>query len=348
MMTMRGTLRLALLFVLVFGAVVAVGRLAERRVGSVEGPVGPEEPLLVPDVGGEPTWRVDGAGDPSYNGGYVKAGEHDGKPWFAGGSPTRFLYWHEAGGEWQLGAELGALMNAYGGESLTDLWHQGAAMGALPAPTVSEVGGTMLASSAGDATYDGTYIEAGVHNGKPYYTYGSPLRYLHWDIGAAEWWLGTALGIDDYHGTGAVLPANPWIVGMGAGPAPTVSAAGGWLVEGTGDPSYDGTYTEAGVFGGKVYYTKAAPVRFLFWHEILSVWALSDVLDGMIPPAYSGMGADLPANPWMCEGGPPTPPVVSAVGGASVPRPGKAALYNPITSALVGATEEVEAEPDTE
>lgn len=83
-----------------------------------------------------------------------------------------------------------------------------------------------LVEGAGDGTFNGLYTEAGDHNGKPYYTLaGPPVRYLHWDIPSAEWWLGTALGIDDYHGTGADLPANPWLVGMGALPVPTVSGA---------------------------------------------------------------------------------------------------------------------------
>lgn len=79
------------------------------------------------------------------------------------------------------------------------------------------------------------------------------------------------------------------------------------------DASYSGVYGEAGVFGGKVYYRKAAPVRYLFWHEGLGAWVLGDVLDETVRPAYSAVGVDLPAKWWYCEGGAAPPPMASEV-----------------------------------
>lgn len=80
-----------------------------------------------------------------------------------------------------------------------------------------------IVSGAGDGTYNGTYTSAGSHGGSPYYAKAAPVRYLY--IVLAQWMLGDALPMmfADYFGTdGEALPANPWSVGGGVGPAPTV------------------------------------------------------------------------------------------------------------------------------
>lgn len=82
-----------------------------------------------------------------------------------------------------------------------------------------------------------------------------------------------------------------------------------WIVSGAGDGNYNGSYTAAGTHNGKPYYTKAAPVRYLFWEG--THWYVDNAL------AISGTGyqsaavADLPANPWTTEefGIPPAPTV---------------------------------------
>ena len=79
-------------------------------------------------------------------------------------------------------------------------------------------------SGAGDGSYNGDYSAAGTHNGQPYYTGGSPTRYLYY--GGELWGLATELGSFDpaYQSAGAELPGNPWAVYLGTPPAPVVSA----------------------------------------------------------------------------------------------------------------------------
>lgn len=84
------------------------------------------------------------------------------------------------------------------------------------------------ADGAGDDTYNGRYLEAGTHNGLPFFVFTGPgwTRFLYDDGGAYV--LGSAL--DDaefpYIGTAsAALPANDWTAtGFGTEPAPTLSA----------------------------------------------------------------------------------------------------------------------------
>lgn len=83
-----------------------------------------------------------------------------------------------------------------------------------------------LVSGAGDASFDGSYVEAGDHEGVAYYTIGSGVdtRYLFKDEG--YWWLGRSLDWAgaDYVSAGADLPGNPWDVQIGpSAPAPTVT-----------------------------------------------------------------------------------------------------------------------------
>ena len=90
-----------------------------------------------------------------------------------------------------------------------------------------------IVSGAGTTTCNGTYEEAGTHNGKPYYSNGTV--YLFWtpgETGGAGWVLYTSLHSYDstfsYYCTGTTLPGALWYVGMeGTPPAPTVS---GWRI----------------------------------------------------------------------------------------------------------------------
>ena len=166
------TLRLVTLFVLVFGVVYLAGSTRPRHDAVIaSSPLAPGEvpdtladEALMAQAGSPPlrdaddpsfatdkvlialdtgpvVWLVGGHGDPSYNGGYRRAGTHDGKPCYVGGRAGRYLYW-QAGSEWQLGEELGGMMNAYGGEGEelpANPWHQGAAMGTMPAPEIEAV-----------------------------------------------------------------------------------------------------------------------------------------------------------------------------------------------------------------
>jgi len=74
----------------------------------------------------------------------------------------------------------------------------------------------------GDATYAGTYVESGSHNGQPAYTNGS--RWLVYYDG--NWWMVPVLGDPPgaYSNDGPTLPGT-WneVIGGGAAPAPTLS-----------------------------------------------------------------------------------------------------------------------------
>ena len=84
--------------------------------------------------------------------------------------------------------------------------------------------GNWIISGAGTAGYNGTYLEDGVGSGKPLYRLDAT-HVLYWYPLAATWALGPSVGSVYYLGTGADLPANPWSVGMGEAPAPTVAEA---------------------------------------------------------------------------------------------------------------------------
>ncbi len=96
-------------------------------------------------------------------------------------------------------------------------------------------------SGAGDDSYNGDYHEAGTFNGVPYYVHGSgdATRYLYRAFAAVGpgyyvWRLNTTLLAeptpslgDPYYGAlDAELPANPWSVGTGTEPAPTLAEIG--------------------------------------------------------------------------------------------------------------------------
>jgi len=195
---------------------------------------------------------------------------------------------------------------------------------AIP-PVTPDVQGTAdwIVYRAGDASYNGEYSEAGVYNGKTYYTHGTgeALRYLYW--GTDVWALSDELDPvgEAYNGDPetADLPANDWMVGVGeeptnpATPILTITpeaerrreaaarARGKWTVSGAGDTSYNGVYSEAGTHNGQPYYTYGTgeATRYLCWDSDGSVWSLADEL-GSAFGAYGGDSgeANLPANPW--------------------------------------------------
>ena len=88
-----------------------------------------------------------------------------------------------------------------------------------------------IVSGAGNAGYDGTYLETGVYGGKPAYTNGT--KWLFWAyyayVSANCWNLASVLGAPDpggYHALDADLPGT-WEVNPGSvAPAPTVTAEG--------------------------------------------------------------------------------------------------------------------------
>jgi len=100
-----------------------------------------------------------------------------------------------------------------------------------------------VVKGAGNSSFNGTYIETGTYQGKPYYTFGSSTRYLLWD-GSGNWVLNTYLGgsAPYYQGTGTDLPANDWYTTIDIGPAPTVSVSSGWIVPFWTGPFYKYSY----------------------------------------------------------------------------------------------------------
>lgn len=89
-----------------------------------------------------------------------------------------------------------------------------------------------------------------------------------------------------------------------------------WKVEGAGDSSYNGTYTEAGTCDGKAYYTHGtgASTRYLSWNLSTSAWYLGSGMT-LVSSIYIGDGADLPANDWSVYNNNAPAPTVSEVGG---------------------------------
>ena len=91
-------------------------------------------------------------------------------------------------------------------------------------------------TSSGDVAYNGNYLENGTYNSKPRYE-GLNGNWLYWNeyiVGGFEWALWTSATNHRnvmpptiaYYGTGADLPANPWMEAQsGITPAPTVSLA---------------------------------------------------------------------------------------------------------------------------
>jgi len=97
--------------------------------------------------------------------------------------------------------------------------------------TITVAGWT--ATEAGTAAANDSYVEAGTLNGKAYYVGLVSGWYLYWGgMTGAQWRLDPVLGKASdfaYYGVspgGLSLPANPWNVGAGDAPAPTVAAAG--------------------------------------------------------------------------------------------------------------------------
>lgn len=87
---------------------------------------------------------------------------------------------------------------------------------------------TWIATLAGDATYNGTYVESGTYNGQPAYTNGT--YWLWYSTTDTKWALSANKGDTPaftwgYQGAAATpsLPANPWGYQSGTAPAPTLA-----------------------------------------------------------------------------------------------------------------------------
>lgn len=88
----------------------------------------------------------------------------------------------------------------------------------------------LVVSGAGDSSYNGTYLEAGIYNGKLYYQKDDfSSHYIEWtNAGGAYTWmmnagLSTPMMTPVYMAGSSSLPGNTWSNGSGALPIPTVS-----------------------------------------------------------------------------------------------------------------------------
>jgi hypothetical protein len=85
-----------------------------------------------------------------------------------------------------------------------------------------------------------------------------------------------------------------------------------WWVSGAGDSTYNGLYTDTGsTYGGQHYYTKASPVRYLWYDGSIPQWCLSATLG--VGADYGGQAnqQSLPANSWAVTGGTAPAPTLS-------------------------------------
>lgn len=97
----------------------------------------------------------------------------------------------------------------------------------------------------------------------------------------------------------------------------TVGFCASVLVSGAGSLPVNGIYYEAGIYGGKPYYTNGT--FYLSWNAD-SVWEIC-IEVGSPPPIYTSSGADLPASSWMSVLGsdpPPTLTLISSGNGNSI------------------------------
>lgn len=128
-----------------------------------------------------------------------------------------------------------------------------------------------MVSGAGDPDANGPYLPAGTHNGATYYTNSNGWYLFHtiYEEGEAEHWeLATSLGgAEAYRGANlSALPSNPWAVGLGTAPAPTVTE---WF-------SWPSDWTQLGGGGGLGY----IPARELELTEELTLHSLRAGVQG--------------------------------------------------------------------
>lgn len=139
---MRKYLLQVVFFAAVFGAVVGYCRVCEwqsarAEVEVVDAATDLPGPYACMEVG-MADWTVSGAGDASYNGDYTETGTANSKPYYVGGSGSRWLFWDT--GQWCLGEDDSVGLHAYqgtGADLPASSWSVNAGVGTAPAPTVA-------------------------------------------------------------------------------------------------------------------------------------------------------------------------------------------------------------------
>jgi len=103
------------------------------------------------------------------------------------------------------------------------------------------------------------------------------------------------------------------------------STKAGMVVSGAGDSSYNGTYIEAGIYNGRLYYQKDdSSNHYIEWTNTggdAYAWMMNTGLSTpMITPVYFAGGNDLPGNPWSNADGILPAPTVSIGSSASAKK----------------------------
>lgn len=131
--------------------------------------------------------------------------------------------------------------------------------------------------------------------------YGPGLWQAAWEPYNAAWW------------------QAGYEAGLQAGQAATgAKGMASWLVEGAGDATYNGTYTESGTYNGKSAYTNGS--RWLWWDSAIVAWFLSSAKGTWDAYGTYAGGDDLPANPWdNFDGGTAPAPTVAGAGNSVSP-----------------------------
>lgn len=98
-------------------------------------------------------------------------------------------------------------------------------LGTVSKPAAAGGGGSsFVATGAGDSAFNGTYTQAGTHNGQPYYSNGARIIYYV----SNTWYMynGAPGGGPPAYTKSGTTPSNipgAWSMAAGTSPAPTVT-----------------------------------------------------------------------------------------------------------------------------
>lgn len=179
--------------------------------------------------------------------------------------------------------------------------------------TTAAPAGAFTLSGAGNTNVNGCYVEAGTHNGNPYYTNGS--YYVWYEGYEFAWFINEFVGsgAPGYYGNGSDDSTLPeiWTAVFEPAPEPTMSnGCGGTTTTTTTtaaptttttttttaapggsvpayyvatNAAYGGKYCEDGTFDGKPKYRKTGTNYYIYWIVSMSGWGIYDDLGNAEP-----------------------------------------------------------------